>query len=92
MEWLESIINKNERLVIGLMSGTSMDGIDTSLVRITGSGFDTAIEILEFETYPYESRLRFALQEINSLSAIKLSDLNFAVGEVFSDAVISIIE
>ncbi len=92
MKWLESIINKDERLVIGLMSGTSMDGIDTALVRITGCGFDTNIELLEFATYPYENRIRFALQEINNLSATKLSDLNFVVGEAFSDATISIIE
>lgn len=92
MKWLESIINKEERMVIGLMSGTSMDGIDTALVRINGNGFDTRIELVEFASYPYESRIRFALQEINNLSATKLSDLNFVVGEAFSDATISIIE
>ena len=92
MKWLESIINKDERMIIGLMSGTSMDGIDTALVRINGSGFDTRIELVDYASYPYESRIRFALQEINSLSATKLSDLNFVVGEAFSDATISIIE
>ena len=92
MNWLESILTKNERMVIGLMSGTSMDGIDTALVRISGNGLDTKIELVDFATYPYESRVRFALQEINNLSAIKLSDLNFLVGEAFSDATISIIE
>jgi len=92
MNWLESILTKNERMVIGLMSGTSMDGIDTALVRISGNGLDTKIELVDFATYPYENRVRFALQEINNLSAIKLSDLNFVVGEAFSDATISIIE
>ncbi len=92
MKWLESIINKDERMIIGLMSGTSMDGIDTALVRINGSGFDTRIELVDYASYPYESRIRFALQEINTLSATKLSDLNFVVGEAFSDATISIIE
>ncbi len=92
MKWLESIIKKDERMVIGLISGTSMDGIDTALVRINGSGFDTSIELLDFASYPYENRVRFALQEINNLSARELSDLNFVVGEAFSDATISIIE
>lgn len=92
MNWLESILTKNERMVIGLMSGTSMDGIDTALVRISGNGFDTKIKLVDFATYPYESRVRFALQDINNLSVIKLSDLNFVVGEAFSDATISIIE
>jgi anhydro-N-acetylmuramic acid kinase len=92
MNWLESILTKNERMVIGLMSGTSMDGIDTALVRISGNGFDTKIKLVDFATYPYESRVRFALQDINNLSVIKLSDLNFVVGEAFADATISIIE
>lgn len=92
MKWLESIIKKDERIVVGLMSGTSMDGIDAALVRISGFGFDTTVELLEFSTYPYESRLRFELQETNGLSAVKLSDLNFMVGDAFSEAAISIIK
>ena len=92
MNWLNSIISKKTRVVVGLMSGTSMDGIDAALVRINGHGQDTKVELVDFVAYPYSNCLRYELEEVLSTSVAKLSDLNFAVGEAFSDAAVSIIE
>lgn len=39
--------------VIGLISGTSVDGIDAALVEITGKDLDLKVELLAGETYPY---------------------------------------
>ena len=39
--------------VIGLMSGTSVDGIDAALVDISGTGLDIKAELIAGETYPY---------------------------------------
>ncbi|MGL6281859.1 MAG: anhydro-N-acetylmuramic acid kinase, partial [Microcoleaceae cyanobacterium] len=41
--------------VIGLMSGTSVDGIDAVLVEITGTQTDLKIELLNGFTYPYST-------------------------------------
>lgn len=45
--------------VIGLMSGTSLDGIDAALIRTDGLGF---VESVSFLTVPYESAVRGALR------------------------------
>lgn len=66
------IAAKPTRLIIGLMSGTSLDGLDVALCRFTGSGQDTQIELVQFETYPYETRFK---EEIRSVFSKKTVDL-----------------
>jgi len=92
MNWLNSIVSKEDKVVLGLMSGTSMDGIDAALVHIKGHGLETKVELIDFAVYPYSNRLRYELEEIANAQVGKISDLNFKVGEAFSDAAISIIE
>ena len=44
--------------VIGLISGTSVDGIDAALDDITGSQTNLTVELLTALTYPYSDNLR----------------------------------
>ena len=62
--------------VIGLMSGTSVDGIDAALVEITGTTVDLRVELLAGETYPYPDDLRSQILAV--CSGKKLSMLEFA--------------
>lgn len=55
---LASLCAKPARLVIGLMSGTSADGVDAALCRIHGSGMDTRVEQLAFVCQPYPAQVR----------------------------------
>ena len=60
------------RMIIGLMSGTSVDGLDIALCRITGAGLNTEIELLQFETVAYNDDYR---QEIKSIFSKHTVDL-----------------
>ncbi|MGB7292919.1 MAG: anhydro-N-acetylmuramic acid kinase [Thermodesulfobacteriota bacterium] len=93
MNWLDRILRKKERLVVGLMSGTSMDGIDAALLRITGSGLDTRFELIKFICIPYEPRIIEDIERLDSsISIEKISELNFLVGRACAEAAMAVIE
>ena len=85
--------HKNPKKVIGLMSGTSADGVDACLVEISGNGIHTKINILGFETYPYDETTRSSILEAcnpETGTVDKVCQLNFHLGKLFANAAISI--
>lgn len=64
VQQLTEIASKEERLIIGLMSGTSLDGLDMALCRIHAHGYDTRVEVLHFETHPYNDAFRQAVKTV----------------------------
>lgn len=80
---------------IGLMSGTSLDGIDAALCEVEGSGKDTKIKLIDFITYPMDSQLiekirKACFKETSSVDLI--CSLNFEIGQAFSDAVTALLK
>jgi anhydro-N-acetylmuramic acid kinase len=77
-------------LVAGLMSGTSVDGIDVALVEIEGQGFNQRIEPIAFHEIPFPAGVRQGVFSISNaeVSTARLSQMNFLLGELFGDAVI----
>lgn len=69
---LYQIAQKPERKIIGLMSGTSLDGLDIALCLCKGSGVDTKVEVLNFITMPYEANFR---ADVKSIFANRDADL-----------------
>lgn len=69
---LYEISRKAERLIIGLMSGTSVDGLDVALCRFSGTGMDSRIELLAFETVPYEEDYKAEISSVFSKRNVDL--------------------
>lgn len=61
---LADIANKPSRRIIGLMSGTSLDGLDVALCKVQGSGTDTTLEVEHFATVPFRESFRELIREI----------------------------
>jgi anhydro-N-acetylmuramic acid kinase len=73
--------------VIGLISGTSTDGIDAALVDIMGRGLQSRLHLIRFATYPYPRWLRPRLVRLTHAGRVEdLSRLNVYVGELFARA------
>jgi anhydro-N-acetylmuramic acid kinase len=70
IEKLYQIANKPERLIIGLMSGTSLDGLDIALCRFRGN--ETKIEVVKFETVSYENSFKEEIKSVFSKDQVSL--------------------
>ena len=62
---LYKIAQKEERLIIGLMSGTSMDGLDVALCNFRGSGGNTEVNIIAFETISFSEDIKNEIRKID---------------------------
>jgi anhydro-N-acetylmuramic acid kinase len=81
-------------IAVGLMCGTSLDGIDAVRVAIHPHARGYAVETLAFTTLPIEAPLRariLAVYPPAALSALALSALHADVGEAFGRAALAVI-
>ncbi|MVZ65878.1 anhydro-N-acetylmuramic acid kinase [Sphingobacterium sp. DK4209] len=88
---LAKIAEKRDRLIIGLMSGTSLDGLDIALCRISGSGTESTLSLIHFTTMPYEDLFRQQIRKIFAKRQIDhqiLCGLNAYVAEVHSQLIL----
>ncbi|MGI5947413.1 MAG: anhydro-N-acetylmuramic acid kinase [Lachnospiraceae bacterium] len=95
MTLLTDLELKDQKLVIGLMSGTSADGIDAVLVEIEGYGIRTRIQTKAFVTIPYSGAFREYLLKIakgDFGGSAELSQLNFYLGKLLANACLAVCE
>lgn len=74
---------------VGIMSGTSLDGVDAALVEIHGTNTDTTVQLMEFATLPLGAEIVKKIKEVLSIetsSVDKICSLNVELGYVFSEA------
>lgn len=87
---LANLSQKSERFIIGLMSGTSLDGLDIAFCNISGSGLSTQVSVLDYETIPYSNDFKNDLRSIFSKRQVdlqKLTLLNASIGLLHADLI-----
>ncbi|TMU85191.1 anhydro-N-acetylmuramic acid kinase [Bacillus sp. BHET2] len=83
----------NKRLAVGLMSGTSVDGVDAALVSIEGAGTGTIVELVHYSSTPFPQKVKEKIFDVMSLTASStplLSSLHFELGDAYADAVLQV--
>lgn len=94
MSEFERLIQKKSRLVVGLMSGTSLDGVDVAVAEISGSGRSLSMVPRGFASIPYKAELREMLlrnSDPTTSSVLEISQLNARLPYAYADAVRTVV-
>jgi anhydro-N-acetylmuramic acid kinase len=87
---LVRLLQQRKKRVVGLMSGTSVDGIDAALVDIDGFGNDARVSLVDFATVPYTPAQRETILSLMRGDAAALCQGNFTLGQWLADAAIKV--
>lgn len=93
-EWFP-LLGRPRRTAVGLMSGTSVDGIDAALVEITGQGIEIGARLLAFRNSPFPEETRKRIFEAfhpQRCSLTALGSLHMELGELYAAAALSVIK
>ncbi len=81
---------KLEKLIVGLMSGTSIDGIDAAIVRINEWGLRTKAELIHFISVPFSEEIQQEILQcmnVEESNIARITSMNFKLGKLFANAV-----
>jgi anhydro-N-acetylmuramic acid kinase len=91
--WIDALYKmagRKHQFIIGLMSGTSLDGLDIAYCRVTGSGSETKVDLQAFRTVPYEDTDREKIRKVFAQKQVDLAYLtmlNSYVGKLHAKMV-----
>jgi anhydro-N-acetylmuramic acid kinase len=95
IEALYRIAKKSKKQILGLMSGTSLDGLDIALCEFEGSGLNTKFQLKHFVSLPYSSEFKESLQAVFAKEQIhfpSLSTLNAEIGIKHAELILSALQ
>jgi anhydro-N-acetylmuramic acid kinase len=82
------------RFAVGLMSGTSCDGVDAAVIRATGRGERMRVALLEHQHLAFPKTLRnrlLAIMPPAKTDAAEFADLNVLLGELYAKAALNVL-
>ncbi|HEX2525069.1 MAG TPA: anhydro-N-acetylmuramic acid kinase [Geminicoccus sp.] len=82
---LKEVEARDDRVVLGMMSGTSMDGLDLALIRV-GRGTRPKLMTLAHRTVPHPEQLALSPKLCLGLDTAGLARLNTALGRFYAEA------
>ncbi|MBI4575626.1 MAG: anhydro-N-acetylmuramic acid kinase [Planctomycetes bacterium] len=86
MDRLRAILEKPRRRVIGLMSGTSVDGVDAALVEVEAQGVATRVRLVAHRSYPYSAATQARIHALFEGSVRDVCEMNFVLGGILAEA------
>ena len=95
IESLYQLAQKPTRTIVGLMSGTSLDGLDVALCKISGTGTNTVVQLKEFTTIPYSETVKNEIRKVFAKKTIDfqhLTLLNEWIGMLHADIVLDCLQ
>ncbi|HEX2962078.1 MAG TPA: anhydro-N-acetylmuramic acid kinase AnmK [Ignavibacteriales bacterium] len=90
MQNLIQLSKKEKKYVVGLMSGTSLDGVDAVLLEVTGNGTTTKLRQIDFLAYPFPEGLKDLVLKNSAKETSNVEDicrLNFLIPMIYADAI-----
>lgn len=91
---LGEIAKKPVRRIVGLMSGTSVDGIDAALVELSGSQDAPEVRLVAFEDHPFPEAVRAGIFELfgpAKATVDKVGRMSYVLGGLYAEAALSVI-
>lgn len=84
------LLKDGRRVIAGVLSGTSMDGVDVAIIEVEGHGKNLSLDTKGFRSIPYSEELREAVGRCASRETSDVwlvSQLHARLGEVFASAI-----
>lgn len=90
LDTLTTLVTRHERIICGIMSGTSVDAVDVALLRVRGGGSSLAFDLLHYSETLFSEELQnriFANAEVSSSNVNDICLLHTALAHVYAAAV-----
>ncbi|MEM2813786.1 MAG: anhydro-N-acetylmuramic acid kinase, partial [Candidatus Methanomethylicia archaeon] len=88
IEKLFELKSKEEKIGLGIMSGTSLDGVSIVIAKLKGNWIKTKFKILYHKTFEYDNEIRRLILKLTNPktgNVKRICQLNYVLGMIFAE-------